>query len=535
MARARTTQNDPSPTAEQDVRIRMLNAFLSCPHRDMDSIKPIHEDLREQDPVFYAHLAAWYEKHGELRDHKEMFKAMLLTDPFTDNRETGLALYRKAPPYEKYKILGTIKGRVVKLRHKTGRKVNVKKGNKNRKVDAVRIEQKRIGLQKNPPSSLKTEIVQYLRWLEKDNKRFDSAAMRFAKDLKGLYAWMKVKPCERADKILFKGEYPKDSALNVFDEIVNAATPEDAAKLIVKHKIGYTTAVGLIKKITPSILVALINNMSPQELINNIAALEERGATDNPSIKKLIEKKLEKAKTANRVSALKSKTANKTGRVKNKETADMLDAVADEQVKKNATIQIPTLLLVDSSSSMQSAIECGKGVASLVSGATVADLYVATFSSMAREISIPKGCTMTQAERAFAGVKPHGFTSIGAGLELAIHKKWYVEQIVVITDEEENSNPRFADSYRRYEQAMGVSPAVVVIYIASHGWGGEDHTLTNSLTKAGIEFDSYQPPTSDYYAMPGLIPLLSRKSKLDFLFEVMDTPLPTREPFGSRR
>lgn len=533
MARTRSTPKEATPTAEQDVRIRMLNAFLSCPHRDMDSIKPVHEDLREQDPVFYAHLAAWYEQHGELRDHKEMFRAMLLTDPFMDNRETGLALFREAAPYEKYKILGTIKGRVVKLRHKTGRKVKVKKGNKTRNVDAVSIEKKRIGLQKNPPSSLKTEITQYLRWLEADDKRFDGAVMRFAKDLKGLYAWMKIKPSDRADKVLFKGEYPKDSALNVFDQIVNAKKPEDAARLIVEHKIGYTTAVGLIKKITPSILVALINNMSPQELINNIASLEERGATDNPAVKKIIEEKLEKAKTAKKVSALKSKTAKKTGRIKSQETADMLDAVADEQVKKNATIQIPTLLLVDSSSSMEQAIECGKGVAALISGATVAGLYTATFSSMAREIAIPKDCTMTQAEKAFAGVKPHGYTSIGAGLELALHKKWYVEQIVIITDEEENSNPRFHDVYRKYEKVMGVSPAVVVIHIT--GSWGSDRTLTNSLTRAGIEFDTYMPQGTDYYAMPGLIPLLSRKSKLDLLFEIMDTELPTRKPFGSRK
>jgi len=529
MARARVAQTNV-PSVEQDVRVRMLNAFLTCPHRDMDSIKPVHEDLRAQDPVFYAHLAAWYEIHGELRDHKEMFKAMLLTDPFSDNREIGLALLRNAPPYEKRKILGTIKGRVVKLRHKTGAKVKIRKG---RSVDAVRIENKTIGLLKNPPSAMKTEIKQYLRWLEQDDKRFDETALRFSSDLKSLYASMRIKPSDRADKILFKGEYPEDSSLNVLAQIANAKKPEDAARLIVENKIGYTTAVGLIKKVTPTILVALINNMSAQELINNIASLEERGATDNDDIKKLIESKLEKAKTSKNVSALKSKTAKKTGRVKSQETKDMLDAVADEQVKKNATIQVSTLLLVDSSSSMNQAIECGKGVASLISGATVADLYAATFSSMAREIVIPKGCTMTQAEKAFEGVNPHGYTSIGAGLELAIHKKWYVDQVVIITDEEENSNPRFADVYRKYEKTMNVSPSVVVIHISSP-FGADDNTLTKSLEKEGIDYDMYKPVGTDYYAMPGLIPLLSRKSKLDLLFEIMDIALPVRKPFGTR-
>jgi hypothetical protein len=529
MARSRAVPVATVSEVEQDIRIRMLNSFLTCPHRDMDSIKPVHEGLRDQDPVFYAHLAAWYDTHGELRDHKEMFKAMLLTDPFTDNREVGLAMFRLSAPYEKRKVLGTIKGRTVKLRHKTGAKVKIRKG---RSVDAVRVESKVIGLLKNPPSALKTEVKQYLAWLESDAKRFDEVALRFSGDLKSLYASMRIKPSDRADKILFKGEYPEDSSLNVLGLISKAEKPEDAARLIVQYKIGYTTAVGLIKKITPTILVALINNMSSQELINNIASLEERGATDNPDIKKLIESKLEKAKSAKNVSALKSKVAKNTGRVKSQETMDMLDSVADQQVKKNATIQVPTLLLVDSSSSMQSAIECGKGVASLISGATIADLYVATFSSMAREIAIPKGCTMTQAEKAFAGVNPHGYTSIGAGLELATHKKWLVDQIVIITDEEENSKPSFVGAYRRYEQEMKVSPSIVVIRIT--GPHGSDETLTRSLKEAGIEFDLYKPMNSDYYAMPGLIPLLSRKSKLDLLFEIMDVPLPVRKPFGTR-
>ena len=33
----------------------------------------------------------------------------------------------------------------------------------------------------------------------------------------------------------------------------------------------------------------------------------------------------------------------------------------------------------------------------------------------------------------------------------------------------------------------------------------------------------------DYYALPNLIPLLSRPSRLELLMEILDTPLPVRD------
>jgi hypothetical protein len=36
--------------------------------------------------------------------------------------------------------------------------------------------------------------------------------------------------------------------------------------------------------------------------------------------------------------------------------------------------------------------------------------------------------------------------------------------------------------------------------------------------------------TGDYYALPNLVPLLSRPSKLELLVEIMDYPLPKRQP-----
>lgn len=518
--------NQQNQNAEQDIRLKMLNSFLSCPHRDTDKLKATHLEVQQADPVFYAHLAAWYFKHGEIRDHKEVFIGTLSCDPYTDNREVGLALLRRVPVYLKRRIVGFIKGKKIKLREKTGKKIVRNK----KQVDEVKITEKSVGLYKNVPTAFKTDIKAYLRWLEEDNDRFDSVAMKNHNDLKGLYATFKISLPDRARDILFKKKYPENSKLTVFEQITKAETPEAAAKLIVKNKIPYTIAVGLVDNITPSILVALINAMTPQEVINNIASLEEKGAMDNPDTKKLVDTKLEQAKKSKSVSALKSKTAQKTGRIKDEETQKKLDEVADIQIKKSGAIEVPTAIFIDKSGSMSRCIEIGKNVSALVSGATEADLHVIAFDTMAREVKA-RGKTLTDWEKAFNPIRAHGGTSIGIALDYLLRNGRYVEQIVIITDEDENTNPMFASVYSKYAEKFKVVPHVVIIHIEDYY---SNKNLSNSLKRAQISFDTYSPTGGDYYGLPGLITLLSRKTNLDLLYEIMDTPLPVRKPFGGK-
>jgi hypothetical protein len=73
---------------------------------------------------------------------------------------------------------------------------------------------------------------------------------------------------------------------------------------------------------------------------------------------------------------------------------------------------------------------------------------------------------------------------------------------------------------------MKVSPNVVVVRL-----NGEGDVFTARLKAADIKFDIYDPDKKDYYSLPTLVTLLARKSTLDLVYEVMDTPLLTRKPF----
>src|SRR5205823_1766251 len=174
-----------------------------------------------------------------------------------------------------------------------GRKKTRKVRDKVKKAAEALAEAKTVveefGLFRNPPRSLRTEIVRYLHEREADADWFDSTALTARKALKRLYALLHVKPGERVQQILFDEEPPADSRIFALKELSKAATPADQARAIVEHKIPYRVAATVVKQMTPTVLVALIDARSPQEMINNLGALQKRGALDNPDLKGLVE------------------------------------------------------------------------------------------------------------------------------------------------------------------------------------------------------------------------------------------------------
>jgi hypothetical protein len=489
--------------AEQDLRLRLLNTLFTTPHRKLEEIHPVHQDLVKQDPLFYAHLGAWYRENGDVRDHAEMFALTLCLSSFEGHREAGLAMVRDLPPYEVGRVVDFIKGRVEK---KNGKET-------------------RWGLFKNVPRSLKTEVEHYLREREKNPIQFDGAALHARKTLKRLYAALHVKPGPRAQAILFDENPPEDSRLAVLKKIAKSTEPSEQAKLIVEHRIPYRIASSVVAQMTPSVLVALIETMTPQELINNVSSLKKRGAMDHPDVKKLIEEKLENAKGAKRVSAFKAKEAIKAAGA-DPALAEKLHAVTENQVRAKGTIKRPTALLVDKSGSMEQAIAVAQQLGALIAGIMDAPLYVYAFDSMAYPIAAP-GPDLAAWEKAFAGIKAAGNTSVGVAVDLMIRKKVAVEQLVVVTDEGENTAPFFVQTLQKYRQDVKADPNVVFVKVGQV----TDH-LEKQCLASGIAADAFLF-AGDYYALPNLVPVLTRPSKLDLLIEIMETPLPSRSDAGS--
>ena len=473
---------------ERDLRLELLNSVLNTPHRQLDPIHELHKEIIIRDPIFYGHLAIWYLRNGDVRDHKEVFVGNLLAGEHDGHRDAGFMLLQDLAPYQVARVVDYLKTKVGKV-----------------------------------PRSARTAVTAYLRKREADASVFDRTVLRNRDALKHLYATLHLSPGARADAILFKDKPPVDSAASVVKQLAQATAPADQARLIVAHKVPYTTAIGAVKQLTPVVLAALIEVMTPQEVINNLKSLKTRGATDNADVKALIDAKLRAAATDGRVSAFKALVAAEVAEMDAGTTA-LLQQVTDAQVKARGQITRKTALLVDMSPSMEIAIDVGKRLAAMVSAICRFRPVVYGFDSMPHEVIVEKGHLLSSWHEAFNKVSRGGGTSCGCALEVMRKKRTVVEQIILVTDEEENTSPYFAPTYEAYCKELGIKPSLVIVKM-----GSASNMVEKQLAPQQPDLTTFTFK-GDYYALPNLIPLLTRPNRLELLLEIMETPLPVRAP-----
>src|SRR5215472_3697331 len=421
---------------EHDVRVQILNSFLTTPHRKLEELAPLHTRALERDPLFYGHLAPWYFDKGEVRDHKALFVAHLATSEYPEFREAAWVLLQQLAPFEVARVLDHTKRVIGKM-----------------------------------PRSLKGAIAHYLKTRENNARQFDGAALRARDDLKHLYASLRIKPGPRAQAILFDEQPPGDSPLAALKQLAKAEDAGEQARIILDNKIPYTTAIGAVKHVTPALLVALINAMSPQEVINNLASLKRRGAMADKDVKALIDQKLADAASDKRVSTLKSKKAVQVAQL-DEETERILTEVTDKRVAGKVQGKRPAL---------------------------------------------------SDWEKAFKFIKADGGTSIGSPMVKMTKDRIYVEQVVVVTDTGENTAPYLRDAWAEYAKEMQAAPSVIIVQVGSAHGG-----FVTALQQRGIEVMHYVFNAPDYYSLVNVLPLLAMPSKAELVELVMKYEIPKR-------
>lgn len=570
-----------APATEADQRLAILNSFLTTPHRKLAEFLPIHAQIRDTDPIFYRQLAAWYSRKGEIRDHQEAFIISLCLDTFDGNRDIGLALLRDLPPYRVMRVVDQIVGSTRRVKVKDaaydtackayGKLVQAarkpileaagivlpkapkeakaaKKGNsgkdtqprrpkiklpaevKARIAEAIKdiprpiptYKEETSGLYRNAPNSLKTEITRYLREREAEPDWFDATALTSRHHLQRLYRVFHIKPSDRAREIIFENKMPAGSVMAKLRDLSKLSDPIEQARAILDNKIPYRLAATVVADMSPTVILALVEVMSPQELINNLGSLKTRGAFENPDIKASIDAKLEKAKKGKNVAALKGAEAIKAAGL-DEETVKAVQAVGDAQVKRRGTIKHRVALLIDKSASMHVSIEVGKQIGAMVSAVADSDLYCYVFDNMPMPIK-SAGKTLADWEKALKGINPGGGTSCGVAVDMMRRQKQVVDQIIIVTDGGENQNPRFPKAYNDYCRDLSVTPSVVMVKVA----GGDIDTMSAATKAANIDMDVW-PFAGDYYSLPGLIPILTKTSKMDLLMDIMQWRLPIRK------
>ncbi len=484
--------------SEQDFRLIILNALLNTPHKQVAPYIPLFRYVHDRDPLFFGHLAAWYFDQGNVRDLKQLFVAFLSCSRFSDEfRSAGLAMLQKMAPYEVERVLGMIKGHKENGKHVAG-------------------------IASSVPRSVKTTIEQYLRLRESNRENFDKVVLHARKPLKTLYASLRIKPGEYAQKVLFDNDPPEGSSLHVIKLLARATDPVEQALLIAEHNIPYRVAVSGLKQVTPALISALLCSMTPQEVINNLASLKKRGVMNNKDLRAVIENKLALAQTDKRVSALKTRQALKSANL-DESMSKLVEQVGDIQIKSKARIKRATALLIDKSGSMDMAIDAGKQIAAIIAPICEAGLLVYAFDTMSYPILTKGGNELSDWEKAFKGITAGGGTACGVSLEAMRRSKQVVEQIIMVTDQAENTAPFLTPSLKSYSDEFKVTPNVVIVNIGSHC-----KALEKSLGAALVAVDTFNF-TGDYYSLPNLLPMLAGGTRLEFLMDIMAYPLPERK------
>ena len=112
---------------------------------------------------------------------------------------------------------------------------------------------------------------------------------------------------------------------------------------------------------------------------------------------------------------------------------------------------------------------------------------------------------MSDWERAFQNLHANGGTSIGASLEMMRLRRQAVEQIIIVTDEGENTAPYFNGIYARYCADLTLAPNVVIVKVGAH-----TDLLERQMSQSKVAFETFTF-AGDYYALPNLVPLLSAR------------------------
>jgi len=473
-----------STVSKQDI----ITMLTKSPHGDlMQYREPVTQAVRA-DADFTAHLIAWNQRKGSIRDSKVALPFWVRTiTPLDENALAHLAL--QSP---------------------------------RQLVQLIRFAQT------NKVSRGMTQfwkmIGHYLKAREMFPAWFNAVALQHRESLKTLYALSHTAPGDYANAIVFKRQYPTYSVFYAVQHLKDFSAQEIGG-LIERFRIPYLVARGAlgVRMRESDVLLAVIDRMSSTELVTNVKALQKLGATNHPAVKAALGKGLVRAGKS-RANVLKTTKAAQVIAQDDPDNAlvTQLEEVQERQLER--VIDGNWLILADKSGSMQNAIMAACEIAGLLAHAVKEKVHLIFFDTMPRYIDVT-GMSYKQITSLTRGITAHGGTSIGCGLLCALERRLPIDGIVIVSDGGENNEPQFAQVYVPAFSGRDVQPPVYFYKLQ-----GESDRLSQCMTAAQIDYQTFdlQGQSLDRYSLPNLVQTMSVK-RYRLTDEIYDTPLLTLE------
>lgn len=473
---------------------QLINQLIRVGHGNFDVYRDTITPAVKEEPELFAHLIAWNHIKGEVRDSKVAFPILALRGtPDLELYENAVAHLLLLDPRNLLRAVEYHSS----LNHIESYQVRGGAGN-----------------------LLEMGIRKYIKIREATPPWWIRTALQHRKSLKSLYARYHVRPNELAEDVLFKRQYHKGSVFEALTKLKDMPAIE-AAGTILNFKIPFLIAIGALGGIKgkPDLLMALIERMSGNELINHTEMLRKAGVFDSPVLKAAFDNAISRAKKDKRVSTLKAgKAAEKIG---DKKVAAKMASLQEDKLAQLGGIDGDWLILGDRSGSMDRSIDMARFTAALIAQQVKGQVHLIFFNVHPMKYNVT-GKTLEEIKEMTKRINATGGTSIGCGVELLREQNILVNGIVICSDGGDNTRPLFADAYRKYSTQMGIDPTVY------HFWmPGEDDQLSHYCRQQNITVQKYDlSKDTDYYSLPNIIKTL-RASNFALLDEIMQTPLLT--------
>lgn len=466
---------------------KLIASLMKVGHGDLSLYVEAALPAATSDPNLFAHFTSWNRVHSEVRDGKVAFPVIGMrgaVDP--EHQENAVAHLLNLGPRELHRAVLFNKGFP---------------GN---------------GVVPGCGRLLKEGMEQ---WFEVMGRlpRFDRAVLSNRKAMLGLYTMFHHKPSPYVQAVLFDKEYPPNTVFAAVRSLRNMS-PQEAAGTILKWKIPFQIAVGACPTIkNDTVLLALMEGMTGNEIINSTGMLRKLGVFDNPMLKAAYDEAVLRAKQDKRVGTLKAQRAAEhlSGEAKKR-----MVSVAEERVEAKGNIKGNWLVLADKSGSMSKAIELSKEVAATVARfAERCTLMFFDIQPFGYEVT---GWSLDRIKQETRHVTSGGGTSIGCGLELMQARGEVLSGIIIVSDGGDNTYPFFHDSYAKYVRGTGIEPMVYLLHLP-----GERNALSGYCKRAGVGLTEWEYGRDvDYYSLPNVIATL-KGSRFELLDEIFQTPLLT--------
>jgi hypothetical protein len=471
----------------------ILAELFRSPHGKLEDYGSIGQAAAVHDPYFLAHAIAWDKRHGTIRDVQVGVPVVSLATPAFPGelRQNSLAHLALLSPRDLLRAW-TFTERLPFPAHRHKR--------------------------------LERMIHDYLRAREACPPWWERTALAFRPSLKALYAVTHTKANELAKRVLFTRDYPDGSIFALIRSLRHLSAEEVAGHLRVQH-IPFLTALralgGRVKE--PTILAALVDTMTPGQLMHNRKTLEAWGVQTTAASRGATQAAMTRAQRGMRRDTVLATTKAATAIAEEDPSlAIELEAVQEAQLDAQARIEGNWLILGDRSSSMQHAVATTQLLAAYMARMVKGRVLLVFFNHEPESYDVT-GKTYAQIQAMTQHIQAEGGTAIGCGVALALERQFAADAIAIVSDGGERHAPGFPDAYARYSAWLTKQPPVYLYRVP----GQDPDWLSGPCQAAGMPYQVFPvAPGIDAYAL-GALAATMRVQRYGLLDEIMQTPLLT--------